>query len=49
MIEVAWEPAARLVTSRLSGAVTVADVERWIEALDATLAQVPAGAEIESS
>jgi hypothetical protein len=46
VIEVAWEPAARLVTSRLSGAVTVADIERWIAALDAALAQVPDGAEI---
>jgi hypothetical protein len=45
-MEVAWDPAARLVTARLSGAVTVADVERWIVALDATLAQVPDGADI---
>lgn len=45
-IEVAWEPEPRLVTSRMSGTVTVADVERWIAALDATLARIPDGADI---
>lgn len=45
-IEVAWAPTARLVTSRLSGTATVADVERWIAALDGTLARIPDGTQL---
>jgi len=45
-IDVAWLPSVRLVTSRLSGAATAADVERWIAALDATLARIPDGTDV---
>lgn len=45
-IDVVWEPRVRLVASRLSGTVTVTDVERWIAALDVALARVPDGTDI---
>ena len=44
--EVVWEPEARLLTSRLTGTVTVDEVERWIAALDERLARIPDGTDI---
>ncbi|MBL9019836.1 MAG: hypothetical protein JNL83_36970 [Myxococcales bacterium] len=41
-----WMPEVRAVLSQLTGTVDVAGVERWIAALDAELAKIPAGTEI---
>ena len=41
-----WSPEVRAIITRLSGTVTMADVETWIAGLERALAMIPPGTEI---